>query len=933
MSKNKKNRTRQKTNPGKKRKKSVKTNNCGISRLMSAAIALSEQGDINKARKLLIKALNKAPNNADVLYNLGIMTKESGKTDDALRYYEKAISIAPDYTNAYFNIGGILIDLKQYDKAKEMFLKVISISPDYINAFLNLGLIAREKGKFDEAIGYYQKALLIVPDDTDVLYNIGCVLMDQNKNTEAFELFDQIAKANPKLPETAFNMGSIMHAKKNYPEAIKYYEKTLAIEPQYFQAHNNLGIIYQEKHNFDKAISHYETAIEICSQYADAYMNIANIYRTTGDAQKTIEYYKKSISAKPSLIAISNLCGFQKEQSNYHEVNELTKQILQYDNLNKTDFSGIHDTYIQTCQWDKASDIIKNFKAAKMNPEQRDVLAGSFMEFCAITDLTVDEISELHKKWGQWTEENATPFAHDKNDRMHPEGRKIKIGYISPDLREHSVGYLIKDIITHHNKDNFEIYCYANMDPKDCDSFTQEMINHSKLFKYIKHLTDKKAAEEIYNDKIDIAIDLAGHTAGHRLRSLACKPAPIQMTYLGYPNTTGLSCIDYRVTDRFAETDESKDYRYAEKLLRLTNCFLTFKGFGDVVPVEIKKSSDGKIIFGCFNNIQKLTPRAVALWSQILKNVEGSVLHLKAKQLNTQFIWENITKEFAKYKIDSERLVCLGYTATREDHLRLYNDIDIALDTFPYNGTVTTLEALWMNMPVITLVGESHAQRVGYSILKNLDLDQLIAFNEDEYIEKAVELAERPEIIKKLKTRMRKNLLASSICNPIVFVREFELNLKKIWLKHLESNDKAEVNGLKNEGISEKQVEKTPEAEEALQKAISDTSRLRMAMVKLKAGEFKKAAKISSSLVGNNGVSPLAWYVLGVSRYHLGDDKKAMEALKKSLSLNNENIGALKMLGEIYLTKKHFDEANNCLKKIWEFPSPPTPGPPLAGIK
>lgn len=911
MSKKKKRPSKKKTRDAGKRKVLGKTKTGRVSGMVTSALALYEQGDIRGAKKAFIHMLKKDALNTEALYNLGVIAKNQGKMDEAIAYYEKVIFIDPVYVNAHFGLGGIFIDQARYDEAQEKFYEVVSLSPDYANAWYNLGIIAGVTGKKDEAVKYYEKVLSIDPDYTNAWYNISWILLEQKKYDEAIEYSQRVIFLNPEYVDALFNIGSALQNKKNDVGAIEYYEKVLAINPDYYLALNNLGIIYQGLYNFDKAIEYYEKAISIQPDKADAYMNMGNVFRNKGEVQKTVEYYEKSIALNPSLVGLSNLCGYQKERCNYEAVRDLSGKMLEYKGLDKSDLAGIHDTYIQTCEWDKASTIIKRFKTAQMNPEARDVLAGSFMEFCAITDLSLDEISEQHQKWGELTQKAVEPFEHGKRMAVAAQTRKLRIGYSSPDLREHSVGYLIKDIIACHNTDEFDVYCYANFDPKDRDSFTREIIAACTKFKYVKHLSDKEVAKEIYTDKIDILIDLAGHTAGHRLRAFAYKPAPIQITYLGYPNTTGLSLMDYRLTDRYAESGRQNDYRYSEKLIRLTNCFLGFNGFGDVVPARIKDHG-GKIIFGCFNNIQKLTPKAVELWSKILKKVEGSELHLKAKQLNTGFIWDNIMKAFTRHGISEEQVKCLGYTATREEHLRLYNTIDISLDTFPYNGTVTTLEALWMNMPVITLVGESHAQRVSYSILKNLNLDQLIAFTEEEYVAKSIELAEHPEIIRELKTKMRKNLLASSICNPKVITREMELNFKRIWLKY-------RTPGIKDQGstvMEQDKADKSQDVKDSVEAAITAASRLRMAMIKLEKKAYGQAIEISSSLVDEKGVAHLAWYILGISYFKLNRTKEAIEALNKSLSLNTENPGAWKVLGEIYQSKGKIDEANACFERI-----------------
>ncbi len=917
MSKKKKKHLQRKPNQSKKKKKSNTHHICAKKDPISNAIAYIQEGNFINAKKTLTKLIKKAPSDIEVLFYLGVLEKSQGKFDEAMHFFDKALKIYPEYVSVYNEIGGIYIDKNDPDQATKFLLKGASLSPDDPLINFNLAVAAGIRRDLDKALKYYQKAIENNVDRQEIAYyNIGCILLDQNKLEESIRCFKKVLDIDPKNVEAYCYLGRSFQNIGNNDHAEKYYKKAIAIMPDHFNTHQSLALFYQSQFKHDEALSHFEKCISIMPERPETYLNIANTFRAQGDVEKTIEYYEKSIAIEPSLVAYTNLCGYQKELCNYDEVINLTNKVLEFSDLKKADLGAIHDTYIQVCEWEKASSIIEKFRDTEFETETRDVIAGCFMELCAITDLSLDEIADLHKTWGTHTEQATRPFVQDINKWRSSSRKKLRIAYVSPDLREHSVGYLIKDIITSHNYKNFEVYCYANFKPTDCDSFTQEIINSCTMLKYVNHLTDKAVADEIYKDEINILIDLAGHTAGHRLRSAAYKPAPIQMTYLGYPHTTGLSRIDYRITDRFAETDTSKDYRYSEQLLRLTNCFLTFKGFGDIVPAEIKENINDKIIFGCFNNIQKLQPKAVELWSKILKSVENSELHLKAKQLNTPVVWKNIIKEFAAHNIPEHRIVCLGYSPTKEEHLKLYNTIDISLDPFPYNGTVTTLEALWMNMPVITLVGESHAQRVSYSILKNLNLDSLIAYSENEYVSKAVELAKNPELIIELKKKMRKNLLASSICNPIVFVRELELNLKKIWMEYLNSGLQVADCDIENE--KNRQNKATPNCIEDIGSAITDASKLRLAMVKLRAGEFEQAKNISSNLIGNNGVSHLAWYVLGVSRYHLGDEKKAMEALIKSINLNSKNTGAWKILGEIYLTQDKIEKANECLKNVWD---------------
>jgi len=679
---------KRKHNKAKRKVKPAKVKNNNHDSLVSTAASLFEQGDLAGSKKVLRKVLKHQSSHIEALYHMGLIHKSEGNIDDALSCLNKIVDLDPNYANAYFIIGSIYIDQEKHNDALEMFKKVVSIIPDYTNAWFNLGFISTTLGKNENAISFYKKAIDSDPGYAYAYLNIGSIYLNDNKPEEAITFFEKAIEADPNNSDAWFNLGHIEMSQKSYIKAIDFFNKAKQIKPDYVEAIVNIGLIKQIQELYDDALQYYETAISINPEYSGSYINLGNVYSHKGKSAKALEYYEKAASLDPSPVAYNNVCGVQKELCDYNGANETSLKLLEFPNLGKTDLSCIHDTLIQICEWEKASETIERFRVADFDPASKDVLAGSLMEFCGNTDLSLNEISDLHKLWGDLTQNLVEPYPHDSDSTRFQNREKPRIAYISPDLRKHSVGYLIKDIITSHNHDELEIYCYANHDSKDSDAFTQEMIDCCKCFKYIKHLPDKTLADEIYNDEIDILIDLAGHTAGHRLRSMAYKPAPIQMTYLGYPNTTGMSLIDYRITDRYAETTEDKDYRYAENLLRLTNCFLTFKGFPGTTPEFSKEKKKDAIVFGCFNNIQKLTPTAIKLWAKILQQVENSVLHLKAKQLNTDFVWKNITDEFEKYGISEERLKCLGYAPTRDDHLKCYNNIDIALDTFPTYGSV-----------------------------------------------------------------------------------------------------------------------------------------------------------------------------------------------------------------------------------------------------
>ncbi|MDY6906215.1 MAG: tetratricopeptide repeat protein [Thermodesulfobacteriota bacterium] len=866
---------------------------------VAEAMRLYEEGNYRAAEKILQKLSEKFPQDPHVFYHLGVVYKQRGKDSDAASVYERALAADPEHTHALLNLGVLMMEEGDRRGAEESFLRLVAIDPAYSLGWFNLGVLLIDAEEVDRARECLETARTLDPENTGTLFQLANVYLKQKQVDAALPIFEQIIRIVGNDPDFCFNVAMMLQACGAYDAAMQYYEKAGEMRAGLRHlAYNNIGLCLQEQNRFDEAIVFYEKSISADSSYAAAYMNMANVFRHNNQAEKAIEYYKKSVELEPSLVGLNNLAGYLKMECRFDDAYYYTRQMMAHDDLKQPDLATIHDTLIQMCRWEEAVEVMERFKTAEFDPDGRDILAGSFMLFCGITDLSPDELAGLYKQWGSYTEAERAPYQHDLSSRKR---KKIRIGYSSPDFKEHSVGYLIKDIIASHNKNEFEIWCYANFNAEQADAFTNEIISHCTTFKFVKHLTDAALAEEIYNDGIDILIDLAGHSAWHRLRAMAYKPAPVQMTYLGFPNSTGLSRIDYRITDRFAEAGPEKDHRYSESLIRLSNCFLSFRGFDGIEPEPPRmKAETDPFVFGCFNNIQKLTPAAVVLWAEILKRTGNSKLYLKAKQLNTPMVWQQIEQAFEKYGVPADRLVCLGYTNTRYEHLRLYNQIDVALDTFPYNGTVTTLEGLWMNTPVLTLVGETHAQRVGYSILKNLGFDELIAHAPEEYVEKAVALYENRHQTFTLKSAVRQRLMASAICNPEVVTREMELYFHDIW---------RQKTGVRQAGEDAEDM--------GMEGFISAAGKIRLAMVKYKNGAFQAAVNICEAVIESEADPPApAYYLLGLASNRLGNSDKALASLQQAISLNPENPDAWQALGEFYIEHNAIDDATRCLVRI-----------------
>ena len=395
------------------------------------------------------------------------------------------------------------------------------------------------------------------------------------------------------------------------------------------------------------------------------------------------------------------------------------------------------------------------------------------------------EIFNAHQKFGQQLELASKPFAARPIGISETENaRRLRIGYVSPDFKQHAVAHFIEPVLANHQKDVFEIYCYSNN--PIMDSTTRHLQSLVPHWRDITGMTDQEAAKKIRDDGIDILVDLAGYTNLNRLMIFTLKPAPVQVTWIGYPNTTGLSRMDYRITDTLSDPIGQTEALHTEKLLRLPDCFSCFappKESPEVGPLPARNS--GEIMFGSFNNLTKINDHVIATWARILVRMPGSRLTLKYKSLKTESIQDMVYAEFAKHGATRDRLVFLSQTDSKMEHMSQYNRIDIGLDPFPYNGTTTPCDALWMGVPVITLAGRSHVGRVGMSQLTNIGLPELIGRNEDDYVDIAVALANDLPRLAALRSGLRERLRASPLMDAQRLTRNLEAAYREMWKNHI----------------------------------------------------------------------------------------------------------------------------------------------------
>jgi predicted O-linked N-acetylglucosamine transferase (SPINDLY family) len=384
-----------------------------------------------------------------------------------------------------------------------------------------------------------------------------------------------------------------------------------------------------------------------------------------------------------------------------------------------------------------------------------------------------------HVEWARRHAAGLYPAGTARFGNDSSQGRRLRVGYVSPDFRRHSVAYFVQPILAGHDHQQFEVFCYASV--RRPDEVTAALKSQADQWRDIAAMSDEQAAEMIRADRIDILVDLAGHTANHRLTLFARRAAPVQVTYLGYPNTTGLATMDYRLTDAAADPPGTTESHYTERLVRLPHGFLCYMPPGHAPEPRAMSAANGSpITFASFNNLAKVTQAMVGLWAKILRRVPDSILLLKAGALADQATQARVRAEFDRHGIGADRIELRGREPSPARHLAMYHRVDVALDTSPYNGTTTTCEALWMGVPVVTLAGQSHASRVGASLLTCADLAMLIARGEEEYVAIVSQLAHDLERRLALAATLRQKM-QGTICTARRFLADLEAAYVWMW--------------------------------------------------------------------------------------------------------------------------------------------------------
>jgi predicted O-linked N-acetylglucosamine transferase (SPINDLY family) len=631
----------------------------------------------------------------------------------------------------------------QHDEAERIYARVRAECPRDFDAWFLSGAMAFQRGgHLEKAAELLEKARKLKPDSIECRMFLGMALADLGRFQEAEPHLSRALKKAPHQAEAWENLSRCQWAAGHAAEAMASLEKFVAMQPSNAKAHEQLGELTAIARGFPAAEAHFRKASQLDPTMAEAWSNLGlSLIEQSSRVAEGMECFDKALQADPFLTSAS------------------AARALGLMRLYKTEESlDLHNSIL----W--------------MEPDNARILSTRNMLLNYLSGQDRQTVFEAHKEFG-------THFPTDEFQVFfnppEPE-KKLRVGFISPDLRHHSVSYFLKPILANLDPERVQTILYHGHHIEDATSV--ELRSLAGKWTNLNGIDDNLVADIIRKDAPDILIDLAGHSAMNRLPLFAKNLAPVQMTYLGYPNTTGLPAIGYRLVDEITDPTGEADSLATEKLLRFSPCAWAYEPPKDS-PTPSMPDAGAPITFGSFNNFLKVSADTLSAWARLLERVPGSRLLIKSPYLEDSEVLASVREKLFAAGIATDRVELLGFFASPAEHLASYSRVDVALDTFPYNGTTTTCEALWMGVPVVSLIGDRHASRVGLSILSAVGHAEWAAANFESYINQAAALATDRSGREGLRQSLREDVSASLLCDHAGQVSRFESALRYAWRK------------------------------------------------------------------------------------------------------------------------------------------------------
>ena len=732
-------------------------------------------GDVETAGDFVSVACGLEPDNAGFVRELGVVFLSRKDQEQSEKAARRALELEPEAPESLVLLGRVLAEKGEQGNSLGAFEKALRLKKDDAEAIAHYAKALQAFGRGKEAISQVRKACALAQDSVELQSNFAELLEQNKRYVEALAAFGKAARMNPDVGYIWFRQGKLLNGLKRYAEAIPVLEKAVALPSPLGEYFYELGLAFHMSKRFPEALQRYEQALATGFNSAALQCNRGVIFKELRRGGDAIMAFHSAVTMDPSNVSyLNNLGAAALEIGLNSEALGCFEEAARQNPKLPTAPNNIGNLLKDRA---RGMDALPHYrKSMELDPGNEETQSNYLLCHMYLPEIDAKGVFEEHRKWGL-AKAKKTPPAFKFKPRTP--GAKWRVGFLSPDFCHHPVAHFIEPLFREYDRERFEFVAYG--DQRKSDDFSARFSKQVDLWRETCSLGDQALAKQIHEDRLDILFELSGHTAHNRLNVLAMKPAPLQASYLGYPGTTGLPAIDFRITDALVDPPGMTEKFHTERLVRLPRCAWCYEPdevSPDVVPAPF--SRNGFITFGCFNNMAKLNPALFDMWAEILVRVPGSHLRLKARTLTDEGVKQELKDYFGSKGIAAERLDFFGHTRKIVEHLAHYNEVDIALDSYPYHGTTTTCEALWMGCPVVTREGDAHVSRVGVSLLDAVGLREFVCNSAETYIAKAAELAGDTARLSGLRSGMRGRLQASPLMDAPAFAKDFAAALNEI---------------------------------------------------------------------------------------------------------------------------------------------------------
>jgi predicted O-linked N-acetylglucosamine transferase (SPINDLY family) len=706
--------------------------------IISAAASAYGQGRYAETDALCRQILQAVPDHFDATHLLGLCAQYGGRLEEAQQLLERAIAIDPRSHEAQSNLAAVYFVLQKLEAARACQEKAIALKPNYTPALTGLGNTLLQMGLPEQAIEIYERALKLKPDYADALCNRGVAELALNRFDRARESFDRALLFQPRHVEALIGKGMVSIELRRYDEAETALAAALAIKPDSPKILAQRGRLNAALSRLEQAAADFDAALALSPRFEVALRGKAEVSLSIGNTAQAILACTTLLEQNPrSTIALALLSSCFANQG------EIASAIEHLD------------------------------RALAISPDP-DLMARKiyFLDFLPDADFTVQQAAR--KSWGDAIGARV-PLRKLAPRQLDPD-KRIVIGYVSAEFWYHSAAFGLLPVLRHHDHANFEIVCYSVSPTRD--AVTAEFKSAADVWVDAWQMFDDELADRIQADKVDILIDVSGHSSGNRLQVFARKPAPIQVTGFGHATGTGLRTMDYVLADPVF-IPQSARHLLTEKVFDLP-CLITIDPILDVPPSELPMLRNGYVTFGVFNRVNKISDGAIRVWSKVMREVSGSKIIIKHTLLDDPLVRDGLLARFVAQGIAEENITCLG-SSDRAEHLRAFAQVDISLDPFPQNGGVSTWESLYAGVPVVAKLGHGASSRAGGSIVSAAGLNDWVAEDDEGYAALACKYAAQPAYLAKLRAELPSRIAASAAGNVEIYTRKVEEGYRQFW--------------------------------------------------------------------------------------------------------------------------------------------------------